>query len=310
MKKYLLLLRIDHWIKQLFVLPGVVCALFFFKDGLDEPLRLVCATLAGLFFTSVIASANYVINEFLDARYDRFHPTKKTRSAVVSHVKGSVVWLMWLVLSLVGLTGGMFVNKPFALCLAVLWLMGLIYNVKPIRSKDITYVDVLSESLNNALRLLLGWFVVTDSALPPCSIVLGFWMSGAFLMATKRLAEYRMIGSHELAVKYRKSFSDYSETKLLCTIFFYGMTSMMLIGTFLVKYRIELLLFIPFLSALYCYYLYIAYKRDSCVQKPEKLYHERGLMLFCLLLTVLFCALLFINIPQLGVFTSNELIPL
>ena len=34
--------------------------------------------------------------------------------------------------------------------------MGIIYNVKPIRSKDIVFIDVLSESVNNPLRFLLG----------------------------------------------------------------------------------------------------------------------------------------------------------
>ncbi len=39
--------------------------------------------------------------------------------------------------------------------------MGVLYNVKPFRTKDIAYLDVLSESINNAIRLLLGWFFVT-----------------------------------------------------------------------------------------------------------------------------------------------------
>ena len=52
-----------------------------------------------------------------------------------------------------------------------LLFMGLIYNVPPIRSKERPYLDVLSESINNPIRLLLGWFVVTERELPPASLV-------------------------------------------------------------------------------------------------------------------------------------------
>ena len=33
--------------------------------------------LVSFFCTCMIASANYVINEWLDARFDKYHPTKK-----------------------------------------------------------------------------------------------------------------------------------------------------------------------------------------------------------------------------------------
>ena len=39
----------------------------------------------------------------------------------------------------------------------VLWVMGCIYNIPPVRSKDLPYLDVLSEAVNNPLRMLAGW---------------------------------------------------------------------------------------------------------------------------------------------------------
>ncbi len=38
--------------------------------------------LMSFFATCLIASANYVINEWLDAEFDQFHPTKKVRPVV------------------------------------------------------------------------------------------------------------------------------------------------------------------------------------------------------------------------------------
>jgi hypothetical protein len=47
---------------------------------------------------------------------------------------------------------------------------GIIYNIKPLRSKDRPYVDVLTESVNSPLRLMIGWAMVDPSTLPPLAI--------------------------------------------------------------------------------------------------------------------------------------------
>ena len=43
------------------------------------------------------------------------------------------------------------------------------------RTKDIPYLDVLSESINIPIRLMLGWFMVTSVFLPPLILVLTYW---------------------------------------------------------------------------------------------------------------------------------------
>lgn len=303
MKKYIKIMRIDHWIKQLFIVPGIVCALLL-SNGTNNIVKL----LFGFISTCFIASANYVINEYLDAEFDKFHPTKKHRSVVENNIKGYIVFFLWIILTSIGTVTGYFVNKSFMWMVLFLWLMGVLYNVKPIRTKDIPFLDVLSESVNNAIRFMLGWFIISDNTIAPSSILFGYWMGGAFLMATKRYAEYRMIDDPELAGKYRKSFKYYTEHSLLLSAFFYAMCSVFFIGVFLIKYRIELILWIPFLIGLFCYYFYISFKDDSAVQKPEKLYHEKGLMLYMLLLCVMFTILMFVNIPWLQIFTTSTVI--
>lgn len=305
-RKYLRIMRLDHWIKQFFIVPGCICALFLTSALLTW--KVAGDFLIGFLATSLIASANYVINEYLDAQFDRFHPTKKFRSIVSEDVRPTIVWLMYAILTALGLGVGWFINLPFFLSLLWLWVMGILYNVKPFRTKDIVILDVLSESVNNAIRFLLGWFLISRNTLPPSSILLGYWMAGAFLMATKRFSEYRMIGDPELAGKYRRSFRFYSEKLLLITSFFYAMSSVFFIGLFLIKYRVELILFVPVFMGLFCYYFWIAFKEDSAAQKPEKLFRERGLLLYLLILVVLFVILLYVDIPDLQIFTSNTLI--
>lgn len=306
MRKYIQILRLDHWIKQMFILPGFICAIILTETTITN--KLFFNILIALLATSMVASANYVINEWLDAEFDKFHPVKKKRVAVTEHVQSSIIWLIWASLTIVGLLAGYLINTPFMFMIGWLWLMGILYNVKPFRTKDIPIVDVLSESVNNMIRLMLGWFVVSPITLPPGSLILGYWMLGAFLMAVKRYAEYRMINDPVIAGNYRKSFRFYSLKSLLVSSAFYAMLSVLFIGIFLIKYRIELILFMPFFIGLFCYYLYLSYAEDSAVQKPEKLYHEKWLMLYCGVLIGIFSFLMVVNIPELSIFTSNELI--
>jgi 4-hydroxybenzoate polyprenyltransferase len=306
--KYLRIARIDHWIKNIFILPGVVFAVFMTKIPVKPGLLLHIAL--GFLATCCIASANYVINEWLDAEFDRFHPVKKNRAVVSGDMDIKFVAVEYMFFAATGISISLCLSGCFAFTELFLLIMGVVYNVKPMRTKDIPYVDVLSESVNNAIRLLLGWFLITNVWLPPISLILGYWMGGAFLMAVKRYAEYRMIGDPQLAGKYRQSFQKYDENSLLVSAMFYALTSIFFVGIFLIKYRLELILAIPFLCGLYCLYLALSYKEDSAVQKPEKLYKERGLMLYIFFLIAFSFFLLIFDIPFLSVFLEKNLLHL
>ncbi len=305
--KYIRIMRIDHWIKQLFIFPGVISCVIL--SQLPFTSIRIDKIIIGFFATCCIASSNYVINEYLDAQFDKYHPTKKNRPIVNERMNVLIIMILYFGLFLIGLSLSVFLmNKAFSITLMVLWLMGIVYNVKPFRAKDIAYVDVLTESINNALRLLLGWFIISSNSIPPSSLVLGYWMSGAFLMSTKRYAEYKMIGDKTIAGKYRKSFRFYNEISLMASSLFYSLSASFFIGIFLVKYRIEMVLFMPFLFFLFCYYFTLSFKKDSAVQKPEKLYKEKGLMLYCIGLMIIFFVLMVVDIPFLSIFETNDII--
>jgi 4-hydroxybenzoate polyprenyltransferase len=305
---YIKIARPDHWIKNLFIVPGIVLALILIQMP-DSWGSFFVKLVAGFFATCFIASANYVINEWLDADFDKFHPTKKFRPVVSQNMKFSFVILEYAVCIVIGIGLSLAVNMPFLLTEIWLLIMGIVYNVKPLRTKDIVFLDVLSESVNNMIRLLLGWFIVCYDVFPPSSILVGYWMAGAFLMAVKRYAEYRMINNPELAGLYRKSFAKYTEATLLCSSFFYGLCATFLIGIFLLKYRIEYIVAIPVLFYLFCYYLYIAHKPDSAAQKPEKLFREKKLMVLVAILIIMFAVLTFVDIPVIKVWETAFFIP-
>ncbi len=314
-KEYVTIARPDHWFKNIFMIPGMLFAYLIYQTPIDS--TIIYKILLGIISTCLIASANYVINEFLDVEFDRFHPVKKERSGVKNILNPTLVVFEWFILSIIGLSLSYFINIYFVFTEAFLLFMGVMYNVKPFRTKDRVYVDVLSESINNPIRFVLGWFIFIPIIsledinnfwiiLPPASILLAYWMGGAFLMATKRFAEYRFINNKETAGLYRKSFRFYTEQNLLLSMFFYSLTSAFFLGIFLIKYRIELLISFPFFAFLFVWYLKMGYKKNSIVQGPEKLHQEKKFMVFLLLFVILLGALLYIDIPALNWFLNKS----
>ena len=75
MKNYIKIARPDHWVKNFFIYPGSLFALLLVGNQRSVPM-LVWELLLGFFATCMIASANYVINEWLDAKFDQYHPTE------------------------------------------------------------------------------------------------------------------------------------------------------------------------------------------------------------------------------------------
>jgi decaprenyl-phosphate phosphoribosyltransferase len=202
---YIQIARFDHWFKNIFMFPGVVVALYAQPDLLSWTAcqRVFLALVA----TGIVASSNYILNELLDAKFDALHPVKKSRPIPSGLVNKRIVVFQWLAFATIGFVCSAFLGAIFFYVALSLWIMGCIYNIPPIRSKDKPYFDVLSESVNNPIRLLLGWYATGITILPPTSLLLAYWMVGAFFMAIKRLAEFRMINNPQTSAAYRQSFA-------------------------------------------------------------------------------------------------------
>lgn len=294
---YIQIARPDHWFKNVFMLAGIVLA-YFYKITPFAYDQIVIIVLA-FFATCIIASSNYVINEVLDAPNDIGHPTKRHRPIPSGKVKLPLAYAEWVLLGIAGLTMAWMVNFPFFIAAATLLAMGLAYNIPPIRTKELPYLDVISESVNNPLRLMLGWFTISDGDLPPMSLILSYWLVGAFFMASKRFAEYRQIGDKSVASAYRKSFAYYDDNRLLVSMFFYASGAAMLLGIFIIRYHLELILSVPFIAGFFSMYMKVTLKEDSAVQNPEKLYKESALMAYLVVCLVVFIGLMFVSIPSL-----------
>ena len=256
--------------------------------------------LAGLVSVCLVASSNYALNEVLDAPTDRMHPQKRHRPIASGVVSSSAGLVEWIALAIVGLGLAALVSLPFFVSALGLWVMALVYNVPPIRSKEVPYLDVLSEAVNNPLRMLMGWYMIEVHLIPPVSLVVAYWMLGCFFMATKRLAEYRHLGGGSRAADYRGSFAHYDESRLLVTVMTYATAAAFFLGIFLIRYRMELILSAPLFAVFMGLYLRIGLKPNSPAMNPERLIGQKLLMIWLAVSVGTGVLLMVVDIPLLA----------
>jgi 4-hydroxybenzoate polyprenyltransferase len=293
---YVSIARPDHLVKNVFAIPGILIPLSLQPQLLTwESARRV---VLGMVALCLVACSNYVINELLDAPTDRHHPIKRNRPAAMGLISTHAALVQWLLMGIAGLALGAMVTPVLAAVLSMLWAMGCIYNIPPLRTKDRAWLDVLSEAVNNPLRLLIGWYMIPSGLIPPLSLLVSYWMIGCYFMACKRFSEYRELGG-VTAGAYCRSFAHYTERSLLVSIMFYASAAMLLFGAFVVRYRMELVLSFPLVALVMAIYLNLSFERDSPVQNPEKLHRSGLLMVSVAACALSMTALLWIDIPLL-----------
>lgn len=285
MNEYLKVLRLDHWIKNVFTLLGCWASLIYFSIPIS--VAVLSKIAIGVLLSCIMSSVNYVINEILDAPLDALHPTKKNRPIPSGRVK--IINLYGIIIILFVLTGScayFFFNASFTISLFLLFMAGLIYNVRPIRAKDIPYIDVISESINNPIRLCIGWYCLANvHQFPPWTILWIFWFFGAFLMTGKRLAEIRHLRSR--AAPYRPTFKSYTQKSLMRVMQIYGVVSFIFFILLAIEYQKRLLWVSPLFFIFLYWYVRLSLEKDSIVMGPEHLYRKPLFFLYALFFCVM-----------------------
>jgi decaprenyl-phosphate phosphoribosyltransferase len=296
-KAYVRALRLERWPRSTAILLGSAGFFFLHRDFLEAfslP-TILFRLLLSFFLTWGISTANYVINEIVDVPYDIHHPVKRNRPLIKGEINKTSFILVGIVLTLscLGLAAAAF-SRPFFLALLSLLAAGFIYNIRPIRTKDIPFLDAISESANNPIRFLIGWYAFSPlQPLPPVSLLICWWSFGTFLMEAKRLSEFRLL--KEKAANYRASHKKYTRTSLLA-----GMASSALI--FLASYVCfsisQRLIFLLCALPLLLLYLYLFFhktlREKEIMEEPETLLLHPLIALFTLALLFLFALAFFL----------------
>ena len=292
--KYLKLLRLDHTFKSIFIIPGIFYALFFIKNSNFNILNLFYIVL----ICQLVSSANYVINEFYDKDFDKYHPIKKFRPSVVFNLNKNIIFIIYFTLLSIAFLLSYYYSYKLLILSLIFAFAGFIYNIKPFRFKDLPILDVMWESINNPIRFIYGIFIVNSVFVlntTIISIILSYWFFGCYLMTLKRFSELHTLEtkSNYKPSDYRKSFNFYTKNNLLSISLYYAVVSNYLISYILYSINIYLFFFYPIVALLFPYYFILSFNNNSEVQNPEKL-HKNKILLFTIVMITLIFTFLYI----------------
>jgi 4-hydroxybenzoate polyprenyltransferase len=298
MNPYIKAMRLERWPRSLAIFSGIAAFFFLHREPLSARMLLFFAgkSLFAFVLTWAISTVNYIINEIADAPFDIHHPFKRHRPLVKGEIKKGPFLLHGTILGLVSLAlAYFFFSLPFFLSLLVLLLAGFLYNIKPFRTKDIPFIDSISESANNPIRFLIGWFAFASPHLfPPLSLLLSWWVFGNFLMISKRLSEFRLL--KDKAENYRSSLSKYTIKSLTFGIVLSAI--LFFLGYFVFAYSYQLQTFFYLSPLVFFYFLMIFWKtirEKEAMEEPESLLKQPAFTVYTFFLTLLFALTYFFD---------------
>ena len=200
-RPYLKLARPRQWVKNGFVLPGLI-----FGHALGEPDKLAAALTATVAFC-LMSSAVYALNDCFDRERDREHPDKQHRPIASGEVSVRAATVYGLLLAAGALALGACASPLVAAILASYALINLGYSMG---LKRIPVVDVFIIAAGFMLRLLAGTLGI---GIEPSRWLLfcGFLVT-LFLGFAKRRAELIRLG--EDAGQHRPVLDAYTESFL------------------------------------------------------------------------------------------------
>lgn len=156
-KSYVKLLRIKHWIKNLFVVAPLLFSMrFSYFDS-------ILLSVAGFLSFCFISSSVYCINDIIDIEKDKMDPIKSKRpiaSGDVSKNEGIILSLILFLLSFLILY--LFkANYVVYLIILFYFVLNILYSLK---IKTYLILDVISISLGFVLRVYAGSKIIGVSS--------------------------------------------------------------------------------------------------------------------------------------------------
>lgn len=220
MKKYIQLLRVQHWLKNILVFLPLIFSknLFNINDAI--------MVLVGFIAFSFIASIVYINNDIHDIENDRKHSEKKKRPLASGKVSVKTAIIYEVVLGACNILLLMFlyykVQNLFIIILPVIYLLLNYLYSKGL--KNIAIIDIVILVSGFVIRVLFGALII--------NVDLSNWlylmvMFGSFYLGLgKRRNEFLKIGvsSRKVLTSYNKDFLDKNMYSCLTlSIFSYSM---------------------------------------------------------------------------------------
>ena len=220
MIKYLKLMRIKHYIKNLLIFLPLI-----FSQNINS--RNILLTILGFISFSFASSTIYIINDIKDKEKDQNHPTKKNRpiaAGTISVPNALILAILLLILTIAILIYLSAFNKFISIYIITYILINIMYSFG---LKNIPLLDVFILALGSLIRVLYGgalinvevstWLFLTVLSI---SFYLGLGKRRNELMAQKNPENI----TRNVLKYYNKEFLDKNMYMCLSmTIIFYSL---------------------------------------------------------------------------------------
>lgn len=279
---FIRVLRPQQWYKNLLIfLPLIfVGDLFSFAD--------MTIVLMGFISLCLCSSYNYILNDYIDRERDREHPEKKTRPLVSGALSPSFALVEALILLVAGLALAFFLNTIFGY--AVVFLVALT-KAYTLFFKHIPFADILSVSINFVVRAVSGTLLL-NIQISPWLIICTFFLA-LFLLAGKRYGDLQFLGNKATAHKETLMVYTKDVTSALMII----ATSLIILAytayTFFSNHQ-GLIISLPFALFVFFRYFSLVYTGSPIARHPEKVFHDKQMVISMILWTITVIAALYI----------------
>ena len=199
--KYIHLLRIHHWIKNLFLFAAP-----FFGGSLFHEKTFLIAFPAFIGF-SLCASAVYIFNDMQDIEYDRLHPRKKKRPIASGRINMRDAFVIAAFLAAIGCLISYRIAPAFFYYVSAYLFIQVLYSLY---LKNIAIVDIFCIASGFIIRVIAGG--VAFNVEVSSWLLLTMFMISLVLASGKRLSEVKLL--NEKAGIHRKSLDIYSISTL------------------------------------------------------------------------------------------------
>lgn len=278
MKKYLELIRIKHWIKNILIFVPIVCA----KKVTSSNLLL---TILGFFAFSFVSSFIYIINDIRDIESDKLHPRKKERPLPSGKITINFAIIISLLMIIAALILNSIINKGVINISILILLIYVIFNILySFGMKNVEILDILLLASGFVLRVYYGASIL--------DIKVSNWlfltvMSASFFLGLgKRKNEIiNNKNSRRVLEKYNKEFLDkFQYVCLGLTLVFYSLWAKEQESSYIIYT-------VPIIIAIFMRYSLIIEKQNEG-DPTTILYSDKFLLITCVLYTIIIILLM------------------
>lgn len=174
-KSLVMMIRVAHWVKNLFLFIPL-----FFAGELFQVGKLI-DVFWGVIAFSLVASSIYILNDIRDIESDKLHPVKRYRALASGKISIPIAVIVMIICVVIGFVIAWTCGAKFLLVLAAYLIINIGYSLG---LKNISILDIMILAAGFVLRIKAGG-VITQVGISQWLMIMIFLLS-LFLALAKR----------------------------------------------------------------------------------------------------------------------------